>query len=219
MSVNRYRTICYVDGFNLYYGLREAGLRDCYWLNVRELASKLVRPPFVLSRTKYFTARVAGAHPHDTPDQAAEREAGRLRQVKFLDALGTLAAFDIIEGHYLLKRVHCRACNAEFRSPEEKMTDVRIATELLTDAFLGRYDSAIIISADADLVPPIQAVKSHFPEKRIVVAFPPRRKSYHLARAADATIDIWPRVLARCQLPAEMRLQNGAVLSRPEEWQ
>lgn len=214
-----YRTICYVDGFNLYYGLRDAGLRHCYWLNIRELAARLVRPPFVPTRTKYFTARVSGKHPNDSLVKAIERDASRLRQQVFLEALETLPALDIVEGHYLLKRTQCSACKANFHLPEEKMTDVRIATELITDAFLDRFDSAVIISADADLVPPIESVKAHFPTKRILVAFPPKRKSFHLSQVADANIDIWEHTLRRSQLPDEVPSRDGArMLRRPPEW-
>ena len=42
----------------------------------------------------------------------------------------------------------------------EKMTDVNIATHLIIDAFQDRYDMAMLISGDSDLVPPIKAVHS-----------------------------------------------------------
>src|ERR1039457_3467198 len=41
----------------------------------------------------------------------------------------------------------------------------------------GHFDSAVLISADSDLVPAISAVRRLFPAKRIVVAFPPERFS------------------------------------------
>ena len=33
------RVIVYIDGFNLYYGLRAAGLQRYYWLDLRRFAS------------------------------------------------------------------------------------------------------------------------------------------------------------------------------------
>lgn len=199
--------------------MKQGGLRDCYWLDIQKLANALVRPPFQLQRTKYFTARIAGACPGDTPSKQVEREASRRRQQVFLEAIETLRFFDVIEGHFLLKREHCRACNADVMRPEEKMTDVRIATELLTDAFLHRFDSALIISGDSDLVPPIEAVKLHFPNKSIVVAFPPGRSSSDLAQAADVVMNIWPKTLRKCQLPETVVKRDGSALSRPIEWQ
>ena len=38
------RVIAYIDGFNLYFGLREARLRHCYWLNVAALVGNLLKP-------------------------------------------------------------------------------------------------------------------------------------------------------------------------------
>jgi uncharacterized LabA/DUF88 family protein len=216
--VTRKRTICYVDGFNLYYGLRDGGLRNCYWLNIRDMAARIIRPPFVLAGTKYFTARVSGKRDGDSEKKAAEREASRKRQGIFLEALETIRTLETFEGHYLLKRDHCRACKQDFMRPEEKMTDVCIATEMVADAFLNRFDSAVIVSGDSDLVPPIRMVKTHFPDKSIVVAFPPNRGSAHLRRVADKAFYIWPRTLERCQMPDEIKKPNGTVLRRPSEW-
>lgn len=214
----RYRTICYVDGFNLYYGMKDAGLEDCMWLNAREMATALVRLPFVLSNTKYFTARISGNHPGDSDERAEKREASRLRQATYLEALETLRCLEIFEGRYFLKRDFCRNCNADFHRPEEKMTDVCIATELVADAFLDRFDSAVIVSGDSDLVPPLKAIKRHFPGKRLAVAFPPKRTSTHLSEVADDVMQIWPRTFGRAQLPEKVPTRDGVVLCRPKEW-
>ena len=34
--------IAYVDGYNLYYGLKKADLRRCAWLNLRALVERLL---------------------------------------------------------------------------------------------------------------------------------------------------------------------------------
>ncbi len=68
------RVRCYVDGFNLFYGLKCAGLRDSYWLDVVELARKLAGPE-ELRGVSYFTSRVRR--------EPAEAE----RQSVYLDAL------------------------------------------------------------------------------------------------------------------------------------
>lgn len=213
------RTIVYVDGFNLYFGLRQHGNRRYYWLDVRRMAEHIVRPPdFELVETKYFTARVAGARPEDTPEKGAEREASRLRQQVYLEALDTLAALRVYEGHFLLKRDYCRCCGKQFHRSEEKMTDVQIATEMMEDAFLGRFDSAVVVSGDGDLVPPIRTILRHFPQKRILVAFPPHRRSLSLTTAASDWIDIWPRTFDKSQLPEELKNRSGITLNRPAEW-
>ncbi|MEW6251461.1 MAG: NYN domain-containing protein [Planctomycetota bacterium] len=212
------RVIAYIDGFNLYFGLREKGLKRCYWLNLRALALALLRRDQQLISTKYFTARIAGGTRWDPPDRARFMEEKRKRQSDFLEALGTLPDFRLYEGHYLAKPVRCSACGASWRTHEEKMTDVQIATELLTDAFSNRFDVALLISGDSDLVPPIRALRRYFPNKRLVVAFPPARTSVQLQKAATASIEIREGDLARSVFPDEVRKPDGYVLRRPKDW-
>jgi hypothetical protein len=39
----RERVIVYIDGFNLYFGMREAGFDNCRWLDVATLAKSLLQ--------------------------------------------------------------------------------------------------------------------------------------------------------------------------------
>ncbi len=212
------RVIAYIDGFNLYHGLRESKLRRYYWLNLRALAENLLRTGQHLVFTKYFTSRISGAWAGDAPDRAKYLNAERKRQSDFLEALDTLAEFKRYEGHFLGKAIRCRACGASWRTHEEKMTDVQIASEMLTDAFEDQFDTALLLSADSDLVPPTLAVQRLFPEQRIVVAFPPSRRSVELERAASASFPIGRRKLALSQFPDEVTKPDGYVLRRPANW-
>mgnify|MGYP006892872337 CR=1 FL=1 len=38
------RVIAYIDGFNLYFGMKQGGWNDSLWLNVQKLASSLLKP-------------------------------------------------------------------------------------------------------------------------------------------------------------------------------
>jgi uncharacterized LabA/DUF88 family protein len=98
------------------------------------------------------------------------------------------------------------------------MTDVNIAVELLTDAFEDRFDTALLISADSDLRAPLQKIRQLFPEKRIVVAFPPNRHSFELRSTAHAYLTIGRASLAKSQFPPEIVKADGYVLSRPASW-
>jgi len=49
------KVIAYVDGFNLYFGLRESHLKRFYWLNIKALAQNLLKGNQQLIFTKYFT--------------------------------------------------------------------------------------------------------------------------------------------------------------------
>ena len=52
------RTIAYVEGFNLYFGLREKGWRRFYWLNVQLLVQNLLMFNQDLVMTKYITGNI-----------------------------------------------------------------------------------------------------------------------------------------------------------------
>ncbi len=213
------RVVAYIDGFNLYFGLREAGLRRYYWLDVVALSTNLLKPYQELIAVKYFTSRVSGAHPADSPTSRASREASRLRQGVYLDALASLPGLEIIEGKFLAKsKLKCIRCGGLIHTFEEKMTDVNIATHLLIDAHQNTFDTALLISADSDLVPPVKIVGNNFPGKRVVVAFPPKRWSNDLAQAATARFNIGNAVLAKSQLPNLVQLSRGNHARRPPQW-
>lgn len=213
------RVIAYIDGFNLYHGLRDAGWRWGYWLDMTALARNLLKPGQTLAFTKYFTARIAGPKPADSHSKAQRLTDKRQRQTAYLDALATLADFKMFEGHYLAKDRSCHTCGAQWTTHEEKMTDVSIATELLVDAFQDAFDTALLISADSDLTPPTLAVRQFFPEKRIVAAFPPKRSSVQLKRAANASFTIGRGKLKQSLLPVQVTLPGGHVITRPARWQ
>ncbi len=98
------------------------------------------------------------------------------------------------------------------------MTDDAIATAVLMDAFSDSFDAAIIISGDSDLVPAVRAVRHAHPKKRILVAFPPKRVSKDLKKAASSVLHMNRTKIAAAQLPAEILKADGFVLKRPAEW-
>jgi uncharacterized LabA/DUF88 family protein len=203
------RVIAYVDGFNLYYGLREQGWRRFYWLNIRRLIEGLLKPNQRLISTKYFTSLVSST-PSD-PDK-------NRRQVAYLDALRTIPDFRIIYGHYLHNTQKCRKCGATWVVSDEKMTDVNIATEMMVDAFQDSLDTAIVVSADSDLSGPIEAVRRLFPAKRVVVFFPPGRSSKRLMQVAHGFVKIPRNKLAQSQFPEQVKAPAGVVIHRPPTW-
>jgi uncharacterized LabA/DUF88 family protein len=201
------RVIAYIDGFNLYFGLRSKGWKRFYWLNIQKVAQNLLKPGQGLVATKYFTAKVKSP-----PDK-------QRRQVRYLEALATLSDFHIYYGHYLADKITCRKCGHTYTTHHEKMTDVNIATELLTDAFQDSFDVALIISADGDLVGPVKRVKQLFSKKRVIVVFPPKRHSVALKNVSDACLHLGHAVLARSLFPDQVVKADGFVLQRPSKWQ
>lgn len=201
------RVAAYVDGFNLYFGLRAKHGRKYLWLDLQALAERLLRPDQELKRVTYFTARV-----RNEPD--AEQ-----RQSDYLDALVSNSPLvTILDGHFQEKHRRCRQCGATWTVHEEKQTDVNIAVALLEDAVRDRYDTALLISADSDLCPAIRAMKRLRPEKRVVAAFPPRRQSGDLRRAVDGYLAIGDDKIRQSQLPRAVVTATGITLHRPKHW-
>jgi uncharacterized LabA/DUF88 family protein len=175
-------------------------------LNIQTLIRNLLKPGEALVHTKYFTARVS--YP---PDKVK-------RQSTFIEALQTLREFSIFYGKYQLNLHQCRICGSEYRIPNEKMTDVNISVELMQDAFQNIFDTALLVSADSDLVSPVSTVRRLFPSKRVVVAFPPARTSASLQKVASAWFPIGRAVIAKSLFPDEVHTAAGIVLTKPASW-
>ena len=203
------RVMTYIDGFNLYFGLRSKGWRRYYWLDLCALSRSFLRGDQRLVGCHYFTARIR--------DGGGSTQDIR-RQNTWLDALSTLDGLTVHFGHYLLKTQRCRNCGATWPKPEEKMTDVNIAVQLLIDAYEDRFDTAIIVSGDSDLTTPVQVVRQRFPRKRMLIAFPPARRSHELQAAANAAFVIGKDKLRKNLLPDTITTPSGHVLRRPDEW-
>jgi len=136
----------------------------------------------------------------------------------FLDALQTLSHFSVFYGHWLSNPVTCRKCGHTYESYHEKMTDVNIAVELMSDAFQDHLDVALLVSADSDLVGPVKAIRQFFPSKRVIIAFPPARHSAALKAVAHGYISIGRNVLAKSVFPDRVVKPDGFVLKRPAQW-
>lgn len=196
----------YIDGFNLYFGLKDKGWKRYYWLNLVELSRKLLKPNQTLNQVKYFTSRISLP-----PDKAK-------RQNDFIEALETLSEINIYYGKYQKNDVKCTKCGHIMYKPSEKMTDVNIAVEMLADAFQNNFDVAILITADSDLIGPIKHIRTLYPDKQIIVAFPPSRFSYELKNIAHATFNIGRKKIAESVFPDDVKKSDGYILHRPTKW-
>jgi uncharacterized LabA/DUF88 family protein len=201
----RERVVAYIDGFNLYFGIREADFDNCRWLNVQKLALSLLKPHQTLVDVKYFTSRI-----RNNPDKEK-------RQTTYLDALESTDT-KIIYGKYQDGTIECKRCGHQWRTAKEKMTDVKIATALIVDAYKDEYDMAMLISGDSDLVPPIQEVHNLFKNKRVFIAFPPKRQNSSMATVAKGSEIIGRKKLVDAQFDNEVLSKTGYKLSIPTKW-
>jgi uncharacterized LabA/DUF88 family protein len=199
----------YVDGFNLYFGLRSKKWRKYYWLDLVALGNRLLTPGQTLVAAHYFTSRIR-IDGNNAADVA--------RQSDYLDALAARGGLTIHFGHFLEKDRHCNSCGAKWKSFEEKMTDVNIAVQILADAVDGVYDTAIVVSGDSDLTPPVLEVRRRYPTKRVIIALPPNRRSNELQTAATGYFPINEVAYRNSRLPDPVQGANGVLLHCPPTW-
>jgi len=103
-------------------------------------------------------------------------------------------------------------------SPRENDRCRALATQLLIDGYLSKYDTALIISGDIDLIPAIMAVKQRLKNKKVVMAFPPMRVNSDFNNIVDGRLQIDARLCKKSQLPDIVERGDGFQLKRPLKW-
>ena len=225
--MTRKKAIVYIDGFNLYFGLKASVkfkgkrrlTRRSYWLDLQKLAESVVRDADLVA-VKYFTARIKGNYQK------------QLRQNAFLNAVQIhCPKLQIFEGRYLLRRIFCSQCRQHHELficpscqnknvyPEEKKSDVNVATQMMQDAYENCFDIAYLISSDSDFVPPIKAICSMTPPKIVAVAFPSGQgRSKELQDAASFSFFIPVNGIRQSLLPDTIEKFDGTSIFIPDEW-
>ncbi|WP_222843460.1 NYN domain-containing protein [Roseivirga misakiensis] len=142
------------------------------------------------------------------------------RQSAFFSANKLNKRFKLILGSYVLKDVSCQICHSDFQVPEEKKTDVNIATNMIGDCIYEKCDQSIIVSGDSDLTPPIEFIKNHSPDHQVYVYFPPRRAGLHLKSVCDNALYLehWKKRFKTSLLPDSIKTKSGFELKRPTSW-
>jgi uncharacterized LabA/DUF88 family protein len=205
MNKSKQRVIAYIDGSNLYFGMVDAGLKYCKWLDVQKLMMSFLDVNQELIVVKFFTSRL-------THDFAKEE-----RQATYLEALEQTGV-NLVFGSYHNKTIECYQCNHKWVTPTEKMTDVNLATHLIMDAHLDAYDVAFLISGDTDFAPCVEAVNESFETKSVVMLFPPMRENDSLDEEARSSRVITKEKLIKCQLPLQMLGKEGIEIHKPAGW-
>ena len=230
-------TYVYIDGFNLFYGCLTRSRWK--WLDPVKLC-RAHYPTYAIEKVYFFTARLTALK--GGPDTPADQQR-RVRQDVYLNALKTLPAVEIVEGFFRhdqdeLRRVYpiespYRETKALVWVTEEKRSDVNLATQLLVDAHLDRYHTALVVTNDSDLMAPIHAVKTVF-KKRVGVLSPlidpradprprdprdvaPRQLSSGLRQAASFQDRVNPAHLEASQLPDPV-VTERATWRKPAAW-
>ena len=190
-------TNVYIDGLNLYHGALKGSKHK--WLDIRRLAEELL-PKDSIKDVYYFTSRMV----------VSDGDGGRRqRQDLYLRALKSLPRIEVVYG------THRRRGN----SWEEKKTDVNIATQMIFDAFLGKFTRALLVSNDSDLFAPIQRIRDDL-NLTTIVANPVLRQRVHqeLRQGATRVLEIESKHLAASQLPTKIQDASGRWIAKPASW-
>lgn len=218
------RIFFYIDGFNLYYGIRDRGRKvPCQkdhnkwrptktskykWLDISKLCHLLMSTGEI-SKIKYFTARIRGE---------AEKEQ---RQDNYLKLLSSSHEVEIIEGNFLQSHVFMRRASppnsvVNVIKNEEKGTDVNIASHMLIDGFRNEYDIAALITNDSDFAYTVRFIKNGM-NKKVLIFNPQHRPSKTLSDITEVK-SIFDNTLKNAQFPQTVYLPDGQSLSRPNSW-
>lgn len=204
-------TNVYVDGFNLYYG----AVKDTpyKWLNIRRMC-ELIFPSNRIAEVHYCTALVKSAS--WDPEQTT-------RQRTFIRALETTGV-EVHYGSFISKVVAMPRANlrtgesrmVEVIKTEEKGSDVALGSLLVAHAYQQRYEAAIVLSNDSDLVLPIRIVREEL-DLPVGILNPHARFSVELSREAAFRRSIRTGNLKAAQFPDTLEDEHGTI-TRPARW-
>lgn len=217
------RTIAYIDGYNLYYGLlRKSKFK---WLDVYNLfLNQALNESSEIVEVRYYTAPMLGKMSDDFESP--------IRQRRYLQALRKMHphGLKLIEGRIVASTPFQRLFRPIPEAPHlekvqvldfnEKKTDVNIAADMINGAWTRKYDQAVLCSNDSDLEGALRSIKEHHPHIRIGLVAPisgddPRKISNDLAQFSD-----WKKILSsvhlsNAQLPDRIPRSH---LSKPAAW-
>ncbi|MEK7211075.1 MAG: NYN domain-containing protein [Patescibacteria group bacterium] len=143
MKQNDVRIAVFIDGSNLYFKLRDLGIENTVKFNYRKFSEWLARDRALIYCGYYIG--VVRTEPNNEKGQALRKEQQRL----FAHLLSLDQKF-IVKRGYLMKNDGVY---------HEKGVDVQLAVDILVGAYEDKYDIAIIISSDTDLIPAIRKIK------------------------------------------------------------
>jgi len=206
-----------IDGFNVFHSiktaLKENVVKRAKWLDYSAFCRTLpLNVSYFDQGSKIVDIYYFSALPTHIGDKGVMH-----RHLTYIEALKS-TGISVVLGNFKKKLVRCPHCKKVYSSHEEKETDINIALYLLRLFLEDKCDIVIIISGDTDLIAAISNAKQLFPDKKVVVGFPFRRKNNHFEKIADFTFDIKAKRYERYQLNNSLILPDGKVLYKPEKW-
>jgi uncharacterized LabA/DUF88 family protein len=167
----------YVDWFNFYYALlnkindpQSPWRKEYQWCNLYTLFSQFLKADEELNKVYFFSAyRIKDAWSikrHKTYVEALTKHGviamlGKYQNINRSYKRWKNPIKDIVYNGSELERQSCKQLLQllAYQTYEEKETDVKIALQIIEDAFLNKYDHAYIVSWDSDIIPAVESIK------------------------------------------------------------
>jgi uncharacterized LabA/DUF88 family protein len=215
------RTTIYVDGFNLFN--RALKRKPHYrWLNLKTLSEEILDDANVVQKVNFYTARISGKFDPESPR----------RQQLYFDALSSIPEIEIHQGTFRVDKKYAPLAPppnggkppfqpwpkvARIIKTEEKGSDVNLGVHLVRDACQDRFDVAVIISNDTDLLEPMRIASQEI-GKVIGVICPSDRPSVDIRDNCAFLRRIRNSHLAKAQFDPEIQLPDGSTIKQPTKW-
>ena len=230
----------YIDGYNVSRSLKSKYGKRYYWLNYRALAEQYLKEDEAIVGIRYFTAVYPGdaqwEAKHKIYMQALTQYAGinpimwdfqlvyRTITDKNPRERITPPNFQATMNTYLgpQGRNHF---SIQYKTYEEKKSDVNMALAIYRDAAKNKYEKAILITWDNDIAPAVKLVRGDYPQKEFMVLFPPGGKGHALKKICQIKQIIQEQQLRIAQLPNPVMVKDPQnptqwiALDRPTDWQ
>jgi len=208
-----------VDGFNLYFSLREMeGLskKPSKWLDLRSLCEHFL--PEIghrlgiraeLGVIHYFSAYATHSTVHDRGVVDRHRT-----YVAALESTGV----SVTISQFKYKDVRCPHCKRPFKRLEEKETDVAMAMKLLEVFAVSEAPIAVLMTGGSDLVPAVHTARRLFRQNTIGIITPFLRHTTEMQEVGDFHFKVSQKLVQAAQFPDPVRLADGRVLAKPPGW-
>lgn len=226
MTTTKKRSAFFIDGLNLYFGVRRLYKPHLMWLDLHKLAGMFTGQQEDLKYINYFTSKVHFI-------KSAEKN-----QAMYLNALNETDV-TVIYGKFSKRRhhcnrpecskahnfVHCLDCQKILLRREEKQSDVALAVSVMYGALKDEYDKAYIISGDSDMVPLLESLSKM--KKEAVLLYPPKREAKDLKkkRAYITALPLHSGRISSCRLPEVIKRSPnkktgkiGKDIECPADW-
>jgi len=206
-------TAIYIDGFNFYEGCVIG--TQYKWVDFYALFSNILNArsnDYQITHINYFTSLVDDAHKQK-------------RQQLYIRALANhysgVCEFGDCYGKFTRRPVRNPKPPPKYlKLPKEKGSDVNLATHIVHDAWLGKYECAVLVSNDSDFAEALKIVKDAPLQKSVVLIVPNAlernvRTAQPLRDNADSVKYIHRSQIKAAQLPDKI---PGTKIQKPQEW-